>query len=275
VGRQTLNAPQVRTASNGGCGVQSTTFGVHWLFFPHSFDEFKTSVFEVKPWHLAREAPSYYFTLIDSQEVGSLIAMASHLDLASVKALSFDSKPVQCLGFDDARSAYNQGKTIRIIAAHRFSTRLRTFCSSLEMAFGTTINANLYSSPAGAQALRKHFDWHDVLVIQLEGRKRWRLYSSPIAVPFDCISANSGPSHRMRDWFTQTNALASQRADTMSIELVLAPGDLLYIPRGHVHEARAEVSSHHLTIGLTPNFTPIFNSESPASDMSDRFEMKC
>ncbi len=233
--------------------MQSISFGLGWLFFPHNFNAFKATYWGAKPWYLARNAPGYYSLLMTPEEVDFVIASACEVDAASVKALSYDSHPVPCRGVEETRSALNLGNTIRVIAVHRFSEHLTTFCRSLETELGTAVSANLYATPARCRALRKHFDFHDVFVIQLEGRKRWRLYTPPVVPPVECAPPLGSERPEMtRARFGREVVLGCQRADTLSAELILGPGDLLYIPRGHVHEAEAEAEaiSRHLTLGI-------------------------
>eukprot|EP00954_Amorphochlora_amoebiformis_P003993 310054-Amorphochlora_amoeboformis.AAC.1 len=42
--------------------------------------------------------------------------------------------------------------------------------------WGRVSGANAYLTPSGTQGFAPHFDDVDVYILQLEGRKRWRLY---------------------------------------------------------------------------------------------------
>ena len=77
--------------------MQSTGFGLGWLLFPYNIDEFKEAYWRAKPRHIARKAPSYYSLLMTAEEVDSMITSACKLDLTSVKALSYDAQPEECL----------------------------------------------------------------------------------------------------------------------------------------------------------------------------------
>ena len=100
----------------------------------------------------------------------------------------------------------------------------------------TGVQANAYLTPPGAQGFRVHYDTHDVLVLQVEGEKAWRVWpGQPLPHPT-----------RRTPW---------QREMTPEGEpagLTLRPGEVLYLPRGTLHDARGQAgaASLHLTIGL-------------------------
>lgn len=86
-------------------------------------------------------------------------------------------------------------------------------CRALERATSHAVQANAYLTPAGANGLREHHDDHDVIVVQLEGSKHWRI-------------------------------------DGLG-EVDLDVGDVVYLPAGTRHSATAQSRpSLHLTIGL-------------------------
>jgi lysine-specific demethylase/histidyl-hydroxylase NO66 len=110
-------------------------------------------------------------------------------------------------------SAVGEGATLVLQSLHRHWPPLAELCRSLERATSHPCQANAYLTPAGAAGLGRHHDEHEVLVLQLEGRKAWDV-------------DGLGP-------------------------LELVPGDVLYLPAGTRHEARAqEGPSLHLTIGI-------------------------
>jgi lysine-specific demethylase/histidyl-hydroxylase NO66 len=80
----------------------------------------------------------------------------------------------------------------------------------------------------------------EIFVIQTEGKKAWRLY--PPMGNFALPNQASGD-------------LKQEEIGTPSLEVVLSPGDVLYMPRGTVHQAVAEggkeggrAASAHLTL---------------------------
>ncbi len=73
-----------------------------------------------------------------------------------------------------------------------------------------------------------HWDWMDVIVIQLAGRKRWSVANEPI-VYLSNKDQKRKPTVEEIKHYVQSPARFS--------EFTLCPGDALYIPRGHIHNA--------------------------------------
>jgi len=133
--------------------------------------------------------------------------------------------------------AFARGATIVLQALHVHWLAAARYCRGLEAALGVPVQANAYLTPAAAQGFAVHHDLHDVFVLQVAGRKRWRIYAPLVELPL-----------RTQAW---SPALGDPGAPVQ--ELVLAPGDTLYLPRGWPHEAATgEGESLHLTVGLHP-----------------------
>ncbi len=129
----------------------------------------------------------------------------------------------------------------------RYLERLRPLVASFESTLGSRIGVNMYLTPKNAKAFGRHFDTHDVYVLQIAGRKQWRIYDPPAELPVENFFPgrpelfDTKPPYA-RDFPTPTEF------DSMR-ELTLHAGDLLYLPRGVTHEALTTDSlSMHLTI---------------------------
>jgi hypothetical protein len=106
----------------------------------------------------------------------------------------------------------------------------------LEKLFLHGVQSNIYLTPPAAQGFRTHFDAHDVLVLQVTGRKRWRVWDGqPLPWPT-----------RNTPWDGQTKPEGEPHV------MVLEPGDALYVPRGVMHDAATEPgeASLHITLGF-------------------------
>lgn len=99
---------------------------------------------------------------------------------------------------------------------------------ALEEALEAKVQANLYSSPRERQAFASHYDTHDVFAVHVEGEKLWRVYEGRIDNPIEHPSFKS-----------QTRAFHEQAKGKVALEVLMKPGDLLYLPRGQYHDAVA------------------------------------
>lgn len=80
-----------------------------------------------------------------------------------------------------------------------------------------------------------HYDDHDLVVVQLKGTKRWYVATRPSPL------------------FNTWKGVSGNPPDLGAHEVVdLAPGDLMYLPRGTFHTVDSDTESVHLAIGFTP-----------------------
>jgi bifunctional lysine-specific demethylase and histidyl-hydroxylase NO66 len=133
--------------------------------------------------------------------------------------------------------------TIRLLRPQEHIPAIHSLLSLLELEWGCMVGANAYLTPPGqSQGFAPHYDDIDAFILQLEGYKRWKVYA-----PLDPV--NKLPRISSHD-FTPTDLLHV----TPVLDVVLGPGDVLYMPRGWIHEATTlpsrEVHGHslHLTV---------------------------
>jgi hypothetical protein len=131
---------------------------------------------------------------------------------------------------------YDGGATLVLSQMEEVHPPLARFCRGLERVFMHPVQCNVYLTPPGAQGFRVHYDTHDVLILQVQGEKLWRYWTTP-PVPF----ANNRTPHQ-RGMDPQGEPCTQ----------MLRPGDVIYVPRGILHDAASQgaESSLHLTIGL-------------------------
>ena len=139
-----------------------------------------------------------------------------------------------------ARQQLDQGATIRLRQPQDRLTKVQALCRALEGEFGSTVGANAYlTAKDGAQGFAAHWDDVDVFILQLEGRKRWR------------VGACADDVYRLpRVSSEDFDEEALRRLCPHLSEIVLEPGDVLYLPRGFIHSAVTEglQNSLHLTL---------------------------
>ncbi len=130
---------------------------------------------------------------------------------------------------------YAAGATIILNALQLTWHPAAVYCRGLASSLGCGVQANAYWTPATATGFNVHHDTHDVFILQVAGRKRWRLYEPLVELPL---------KH-------QTWKHGVDDAGAPVTEVVLEPGDTLYVPRGCPHDATAEEGdSLHLTVGM-------------------------
>lgn len=107
----------------------------------------------------------------------------------------------------------NEGATLVLQSLHRTVSSVAAFTTQLQDEISHPVQANAYLTPPSAAGLAEHSDLHDVIALQLHGRKMW--------------------------WVEGLG------------DVTLQPGDVMYVPRGVRHRAEtATETSLHLTIGI-------------------------
>jgi len=111
----------------------------------------------------------------------------------------------------------------------------------LEDGLDTKVQANLYCSWKAHKAFLSHMDTHDVFAVHVEGRKQWLVYEGRAEHPIN---------HPMFKGMPQ-EAIDKAKGKVL-MDIVMEPGDLLYIPRGQYHDALAESGGTvHIAFGAT------------------------
>ncbi|MCX6464766.1 MAG: cupin-like domain-containing protein [Pseudonocardiales bacterium] len=142
---------------------------------------------------------------------------------------------------DRVAALFAEGSTVVLQALHRTWPAVIDLCTALAADLGHPVQANAYITPPASRGFSAHYDVHDVFVLQLAGRKHWTVHAPVHDDPL-----------RDQPWNDHAGAVAARvRDDGPALDVVLEPGDALYLPRGWLHAATAlgEVSAH-LTVGV-------------------------
>lgn len=126
------------------------------------------------------------------------------------------------------------GVTVALDGTDEIHPALDSLAEHIERLFVGYVLVNAYVSAGDRSATGRHWDDHDVLVLQLSGTKHWRVQRPLEPVPLRSFVADDSPGGEVA-W-----------------EGELTPGDCLYLPRGHPHEVTPTGGySAHLTFGIT------------------------
>ncbi|GAA2105182.1 hypothetical protein GCM10009759_42050 [Kitasatospora saccharophila] len=131
-----------------------------------------------------------------------------------------------------------EGASLVVDSIEKMHPPIGTAAEALERFLGTLVQVNAYASWTEREGFGTHWDDHDVVVVQMYGAKRWKLY---------------GPT-RTAPTFRDVETPEEPEGDPVA-DIVLTAGDVLYLPRGWWHAVTADqgTASLHLTFGLVTN----------------------
>ncbi len=237
--------------------MAASEFDFERLMSPYTTDQFFSEYWEAKPLSISRRQADYYATLLSGSDIDYILSTSFLLDRSHVELLGTIDNP-ELLGKDyvsAAYQAYRQGASFRIRGVNRHWKALWLLCRHIEEVFAFPVGANLYCTPKNSHGLDRHYDRHDTLILQIAGSKHWALYSSPEKLPLEHVPLlgfeKLGDATQYRGAPVVGDVVAQTAGEEPIEEFVMEPGDLLYLPRGFVHEARtSEDISVHVTIGI-------------------------
>ncbi|XP_022332243.2 ribosomal oxygenase 1-like [Crassostrea virginica] len=132
---------------------------------------------------------------------------------------------------------YQNGCSVRLLNPQTYSRNVWKLLSVLQEYFNCCVGANVYLTPPGTQGFAPHYDDIEAFILQLEGRKHWKLYSP--RTDNEVLPRFSSGNFTEKD-------LGKPILDT-----VLDPGDLLYFPRGTIHQGNCLEDTHSLHITVS------------------------
>eukprot|EP00949_MAST-11_sp_MAST-11-sp1_P005324 g5324.t1 len=143
---------------------------------------------------------------------------------------------------DALRYVQDEGFSIKLSSLELQCTRhARPLAYGLSKALGDLVQLNIYQTPANGTGFKPHFDSHDVYIVQVAGKKHWRVYERRLEVD----PVNDWPEKKLRR--------RRKHAGMPLIEATLTAGDVLYIPSGYLHDADCvglDEASVHVTVGV-------------------------
>ena len=171
---------------------------------------------------------------------------------------SLKENPARPTTWAEVEEALQDG-TVYFNNAGSLWPNLGALCRLTGYAFGLPCNVNVYVTPPGcAVSVPPHTDKQDVLCIQTQGAKRWRVYAPPLR------KKGVDPLNRGKNG--DTVDIMEELGEPL-IDAVVRKGDVLYVPQGFPHttdtvsatgmqsndENVFDETSVHLTMGLDSN----------------------
>uniref|UniRef100_A0A8C3RP46 Bifunctional lysine-specific demethylase and histidyl-hydroxylase n=1 Tax=Chelydra serpentina TaxID=8475 RepID=A0A8C3RP46_CHESE len=214
-----------------------------WLIAPISPQQFFEQSWEKKPLLIQRHNPAYYQGFFSTATFDAIlrdndVQFGVNLDVTSyVDGTRETHNPVGRALPAVVWDFYRNGCSLRMLNPQAFSTTVWQFLSILQEQFGSMAGANTYLTPAGTQGFAPHYDDIEAFVIQLEGKKHWRVYG-----PRD--------DTEVLPQFSSCN-FAQEVIGEPILETILEAGDLLYFPRGFIHQGDCLPDAHSLHITVS------------------------
>lgn len=220
------------------------------LISPYTVEDFFANYYEKTYLYLKRDRPDYYKGILNTDDIDLFFQnkslLASSLRVCKegneVPAYKWNRGKSNLADNDKLFKFFNDGNTIIINTGNNSITKLTNYCQDLERELQFHLQFNIYITPVSAKGFANHYDDHDVIILQTTGTKIWRLYS----IPFELPCSKQSHHQFMKDKY---------ELGEPTFEQELEPGDLLYIPRGLVHDAiTTDSASVHITLGLHPTY---------------------
>jgi lysine-specific demethylase/histidyl-hydroxylase NO66 len=141
---------------------------------------------------------------------------------------------------DKIMQLYADGATVVLQGLHRIWPPLIDYARRLGAELRRPLQVNAYLTPPQSQGFSTHYDTHDVFVLQVDGTKRWRIHEPVLPDPLE-----------KQAWGGHADEVGATAQGEPALDVVLSPGDALYLPRGWLHSAEAQgARSLHLTLGV-------------------------
>ncbi|NXO56242.1 RIOX2 oxygenase, partial [Aramus guarauna] len=217
------------------------------LISPIKQEIFFREYWEQKPLLVQRNDPlqaAYYQSLFQLSDLKELCSQGLYYgrDINICRCVNGKKKVLNKEGkvnYMQLKKDFDQKKaTVQFHQPQRFKEELWKIQEKLECYFGSLVGSNVYITPQGSQGLPPHYDDVEVFILQVEGEKHWRLYKPTV--------------HLAREY----NVESEDRIGNPTHEFILKPGDLLYFPRGTIHQADTPLGisySTHVTISTYQN----------------------
>ncbi|MBI4869772.1 MAG: cupin-like domain-containing protein [Candidatus Wallbacteria bacterium] len=145
-----------------------------------------------------------------------------------------EKEPLHPADTAEALRAIRDGAALALEYAEELDEGLARLAERLSRELDDRVRVYCHWTQKASRGLGMHFDGHDVIALQIEGRKHWRVFAPSCEHAIERMSRTG---------------LTPPAEPYLDVEL--SPGDTLYIPRGHWHDPVA-VDGHslHVSLGL-------------------------
>ncbi|XP_053667632.1 bifunctional lysine-specific demethylase and histidyl-hydroxylase NO66 [Anopheles marshallii] len=249
---QIKQEPKTPTRTSTGTALHeldSVTIGRHtfaWMIGPGTtVEEFMRTHWERKPLLVQRHNRTYYEGLLSRAMIDEMlrtnnIEYTKNIDITSYRDGQREThNPDGRVLPPDLWHFYGTGCSVRMLNPQTYLRSVYELNVKLQEYFHCMTGANFYLTPPGSQGFAPHYDDIEAFVLQIEGQKRWRLYGP--RQPQEVLARVSSD-----------NLNQDELSGPPILDVVLEAGDLLYFPRGCIHQAATVPGAHslHITVSM-------------------------
>jgi hypothetical protein len=131
----------------------------------------------------------------------------------------------------------DHGFSLSVSRIDAYAPHLKILCENIRSALREQIKVGAIVTTGNGGAFRLHFDPEDLIILQVEGRKRWKIFGPPVVNPVVGMKSKVAPPPE----------------DTLLFDEILEPGDFLFLPAGNWHRCENQSRrSLHLGIFFQP-----------------------
>lgn len=216
-----------------------------WLIYPLQKDKFFNNNWEKLPLHIKRNKPKYYKSIMSTPMLDQIMRDNHILFTKNIDITSF-TNDVRETHNPPGRALpsvvwdyYGNGCSVRMLNPQTYIPKLHTLNATLQEFFGCFVGSNSYLTPPNSQGFAPHYDDIEAFILQVEGQKRWRLYKP----------RNDNETLAR---FSSTNFSQKEIGEPI-LDTVVKAGDLLYFPRGTIHQGDTigfDQHSLHVTLSV-------------------------
>lgn len=215
-----------------------------WLIAPYNPDEFLNRVWEKKPLHIARKKTNYYKEIITTPIIDDMlrnenIQFTKNIDVTSyVNSKRETHNPEGRAHPHLVWDFYLNGCSIRLLNPQTYVPKLHLLNATMQEFFHCFVGANAYLTPPDSQGFAPHYDDIEAFILQTEGKKRWRIYKP---------RAENATLPRV-----SSKNFDQEEIGAPIVEVTLEAGDMLYFPRGYIHQGVTIDGEHslHVTVSM-------------------------
>lgn len=139
----------------------------------------------------------------------------------------------------------DQGTSLIVLRFEPHLPALAAACRDAEGCGFRIAYAGAIVTTGSGGAFDIHYDWHDLIIMQVEGAKRWRIYGPRVRNPLEELAGSKPP---------QTPPI---------LDFILQPGDMLFLPAGFWHVCdNGPERSLHASLFLQPPTAKLTSNKS-------------